>query len=149
MPLVSTMCFQNCLTALWRSKADHPFSSFHSYLSDEPAFVCKSCFSVSIIRTVSGDTHTIIEGSLPARRWSKTVGRRAKQYDFPKPAGSATNTSRPLTLFYSLLLLVFQALQAECLYCYVDSGIDLLFAVPGYVYLVWLARLPPEQFCTL
>ena len=42
-------------------------------------------------------THTIIEGSLPARRWSKTVGRRAKQYDFPKPAGSATNTSRPLT----------------------------------------------------
>ena len=38
--------------------------------------------------------------------------------------------------FYSLLLLVFQALQAECLYCCVDSGIDLLFAVPGYVYLV-------------
>ena len=129
--------------------ADHPYSSFHSYLSDEPAFVCKSCFSVSIIRTVSGDTHTIIEGSLPARRWSKTVGRRAKQYDFPKPAGSATNTSRPLTLFYSLLLLVFQALQAECLHCCVDSGIDLLFAVPGYVYLVWLARLPPERFCTL
>ena len=52
-------------------------------------------------------------------------------------------------LFYSLLLLVFQALQAECLYCCVDSGIDLLFAVPDYVYLVWLARLPPEWFYTL
>ena len=100
--------------SLMKKYADHPFSSFHSYLSDEPAFVCKSCFSVSITRTVTGDTHTIIEGSLPARsslarqrpgagardyarRWSKTVGRRAKQYDFTKPASSATNTSRPLT----------------------------------------------------
>ena len=83
--------------SLMKKYADHPFSSFHSYLSDEPAFVCKSCFSVSITRSVTGDTHTIIEGSLPARRWLKTVGRRAKQYHFPKPAGSATNTSRPLT----------------------------------------------------
>ena len=66
---------------------------FHSYLSDEPALVCKSCFSVSITRAA----HTIIEGSLPARRWSKTVGRSAKQYDFLKPAGSATNMSDPLT----------------------------------------------------
>ena len=82
--------------SLVKKYADHPFSSFHSYLSDEPAFVCKSCFSVSITRAVSGDTHTIIEGSLRARRWSKTVGRRAKQYNFPKPAGSVTNTSRPL-----------------------------------------------------
>ena len=75
--------------SLMKKYADIQFSSFHSYFSDEPAFVCKSCFSVSITRTVSGDTHTMIEGSLSARRWSKTVGRRAKQYDFPKLAGTA------------------------------------------------------------
>ena len=90
MPLVS-----NCLTALRRSMQIIHFQLF----SDEHAFVCKYCFSVSIIRAASGDTHTIIEGSLPARRWSKTVGRRAKQYDFPKLAGIATNTSRQLTNF--------------------------------------------------
>ena len=116
--------------SLMKKYADHPFSIFHSYLSDEPAFVCKSCFSVSITRTVSGDTHTIIEGSLPARRWSKTVGRRAKQYGWQRHK----HVSPANKLFYSLLLLVFQALQAECLYCCVDSGIDLLFAVPGYVW---------------
>ena len=150
--------------SLMKKYTDHPFSSFHSYLSDEPAFVCKSCFSVSITRTVSGDTHTIIEGSLPARRWSKTVGRRAfvckscfsvsitrtvsgdthtiiegslparrwsktvgrraKQYGWQRHK----HVSPANKLFYSLLLLVFQALQAECLYCCVDSGIDLLFA---------------------
>ena len=75
--------------SLMKMYVDIQFSSFHSYFSDEPAFVCKSCFSVSITRTVSGDTHTMIEGSLSARRWSKTVGRRAKQYNFPKPAGTA------------------------------------------------------------
>ena len=89
--------YSELFDSLTKKYADHPFFSFHRYLSDEPAFVCKSCFSVSIIRAVSGDTHTIIEGSLPACRWLKTVGRSAKQYDFPKLAGSATNTSRPLT----------------------------------------------------
>ena len=45
--------------SLMKKYEDHPFSSFHSYLSDEPAFVCKSCFSVSIARTVTGGTQMV------------------------------------------------------------------------------------------
>ena len=86
--------YSELFDSLMKKYADHQFSSFHNYLSDKPVFMCNSCFSVTITRVVSGDTHTIIEDSL---FWSKIVGRRAKQYDFPKPAGSATNTPHLLT----------------------------------------------------
>ena len=146
MPLVSTMCFQNCLTALWRS----------TQIIHSPAFtaICLMnlhlCASPASLFPSPGryvDTHTIIEGSLPARRLSKTVGRRAKQYT----AGSATKTSRPLT----------NSSIAFCCWCFklskpnactaasIAASICSLLSVSGYVYLVWLARLPPERFCTL
>ena len=77
------------------------------------------------------------------RQKSKTVRLSKASWQRHKHVSPANK------LFYSLLLLVFQALQAKCLHCCVDSGINLLFAVPGHVYLVWLATLPPERFCTL
>lgn len=38
--------YSELFDSLVDSYADHPFSSLHSYLSDEPAYVCKSCFGV-------------------------------------------------------------------------------------------------------
>ena len=127
--------FSELFDSLMKKYTDYPFSSFHSYLSDEPAFVCKSCFSVSITRTVSGHTHhnrrlfactQIVEN---CRQKNETV------YGWQRHK----NVSPANKLFYSLLLLVFQALQAKCLHCCIDSGIDLLFAQCTWLCLPGLA----------
>ena len=43
---VVNVVYSELFDSLLESYADHPFSSWHNYLSDEPAFVCKACFVV-------------------------------------------------------------------------------------------------------
>ena len=38
--------YSELFDSLLEKYADHPFSTLHNYLSEEPAFVCKACFTV-------------------------------------------------------------------------------------------------------